>query len=100
MLRYAAPTPHRPRGPLDLASHLSCPYLGLFGDDDALVPHADVDALRAMLTQTAKSFTIRTFAGCGHAFFNDTRPDAYRPAAAAESFQLAVAFLRRHLDAL
>jgi carboxymethylenebutenolidase len=100
MLRYAQPTPHRPRGPLDVAAQLSCPYLGFFGADDALIPLADVDALRTILTRAAKSFTLRTFAGCGHAFFNDTRHDAYRPEAAAESFRLAVAFLHRHLDAL
>jgi carboxymethylenebutenolidase len=100
MLRYPTPTAHRPRSPLDLAPQLSCPHLGLFGEDDGLIPRADVDELREVLTRTAKEFTIRTFAGCGHAFFNDTRPDAYRAAAAAESFDLAVAFLRRHLDAL
>jgi carboxymethylenebutenolidase len=100
MLRYAQPTPHRPHSPLDLAPSLSCPYLGLFGEDDALVPLADVEELRTMLTRAAKRFTIRRFAGCGHAFFNDTRPDAYRPESAAEAFRLAVAFLRQHLDAL
>src|SRR5262245_8301728 len=98
MLRYTNPTPHRPLGPLDEAPRLACPYLGLFGEDDALVPLADVDALRATLTRAGKQFVIRTFAGCGHAFFNDTRPDAYRPAAAAEAFRLAIGFLREHLD--
>lgn len=98
MLRYAAPTPHRPRSPLDVAGALACPYLGLFGADDALVPPADVDELRARLAAAGKTFTLRTFAGCGHAFFNDTRLDAYRPAAAAEAFRDAVAFLHRHLD--
>ena len=99
MLRYAAPTPHRPRGPLDRAVELACPYLGLFGEDDALVPLADVEELRARLTHAGKTFTLHTFPGCGHAFFNDTRPDAYRPTAAARAFRMAVAFLHRHLDA-
>ena len=99
MLRYTHPTPHRPRSPLDAAPQLACPYLGLFGEDDALVPLADVDELRARLTRAGKRFVIRTFAGCGHAFFNDTRPDAYRPAAAAEAFRLAIGFLHEHLDA-
>jgi carboxymethylenebutenolidase len=99
MLRYASPTPHRPRSPLDLAPALACPYLGLFGEDDALVPLADVDELRATLTRAGKRFVIRTFAGCGHAFFNDTRPDVYRPAAAAAAFRLAIGFLGEHLEA-
>jgi carboxymethylenebutenolidase len=97
MLRYAEPTPHRPASPLDLAARLRCPYLGFFGADDVLVPAADVRALTARLREAGATFAIRTFAGCGHAFFNDARPDAYRPAAAAESFAAAVAFLRQHL---
>jgi carboxymethylenebutenolidase len=99
MLRYAAPTAHRPRSPLDLAPGLACPYLGLFGEEDALIPRADVDALRGILERERKAFEIRTYPGCGHAFCNDTRPDAYRPDAAADSFRRAVAFLRRHLSA-
>jgi carboxymethylenebutenolidase len=99
MLRYAEATPHRPRSPLDLAARLGCPYLGLFGADDALVPQRDVEELRTALARAGKRFTIRSFAGCGHAFFNDTRRDAYRPAAAAEAFRLAVEFLHEHLDA-
>ena len=98
MLRYTQPTPHRPRSPLDLAGQLTCPYLGMFGEEDALIPLADVDELRATLARAGKRFEIRTFPGCGHAFMNDTRPDAFRPAAAAESFRLAVAFLHAHLD--
>lgn len=99
MLRYADLTPHRPASPLDLAARLHCPYLGFFGDDDALIPLADVRALDDRLRAAGKTFAIRTFTGCGHAFFNDTRPDAHRPAAAAESFEAAVAFLSRHLRA-
>ena len=71
----------------------------MFGEEDALIPLGDVDELRAKLTQAAKRFEIRTFPGCGHAFMNDTRPDAYRPVAAAESFRLGVSFLHAHLDA-
>ena len=99
MLRYAQPTPHRPRAPLDVAERLVCPYLGLFGEEDTLIPLRDVDELRVKLAQAGKRFEVRTFPGCGHAFMNDTRPDAYRPAAAAESCRLAVDFLHAHLDA-
>jgi carboxymethylenebutenolidase len=99
MLRYAQPTPHRPRSPLDLAPDLHCPYLGLFGEDDALISLADVAVLRDRLARAGKCFTIQTFAGCGHAFFNDTRADAYRPAASGAAFAQALAFLRTHLEA-
>jgi carboxymethylenebutenolidase len=80
-----------------LAPRLQCPYLGLFGGEDALIPSADVAALRAILRDAGKTFDIQTYAGAGHAFYNDTRPDAFRPAAAADAFQRAVAFLHQHL---
>jgi carboxymethylenebutenolidase len=98
MLRYAEHTEAKPASPLEMAPRLYCPYLGLFGGEDALIPQADVDELRAILTSAGKTFAIHVYPGAGHAFFNDTRPDAYRPAAAADAFPRAVAFLRRHLE--
>jgi carboxymethylenebutenolidase len=97
MLRYAERNALKPASPLDLAPRLGCPYLGLFGAEDALIPPADVEELRRLLTEAGKTFEIRTYPGAGHAFFNDTRPDAYRPDAAADAWPRAVDFLRRHL---
>ena len=97
MLRYAEKTPAKPASPLELAPQLRCPYLGLFGADDAIIPQADVDELRAILDRTDQPHEIRVYAGAGHAFFIDTRPDAYRPDAAADAWPRALAFLHRHL---
>jgi len=97
MLRYAETDAVKPASPLDLAPDLACPYLGFFGEDDALIPRADVEALRAILARDGKRFEIVTYPGAGHAFFNDTRPDAFRPQAANESWTRAVTFFRRHL---
>ena len=97
MLRYAEHNERKPVSPLELAPRLACPYLGLFGAEDALIPNADVEELRAILTREGKTFAIHRYAGAGHAFFNDTRPDAYRPDAAADAWPRAVDFLRTHL---
>jgi carboxymethylenebutenolidase len=97
MLRYAETDAVKPASPLDLAPELRCSYLGLFGEEDAIVPLADVEELRAILQREEKTFEIVTYPGAGHAFFNDTRPDAYRPAAAKDAWPRAVAFFRRHL---
>lgn len=97
MLRYAETDATKPASPLDLAPRLGCPYLGLFGADDALIPAKDVAELRDMLVGTGNPVEIVSYPGAGHAFFNDTRPDAYRPAAAADGWQRAITFLRRHL---
>jgi carboxymethylenebutenolidase len=97
MLRYRERDAVKPASPLDLAPELACPYLGLFGAEDALIPAADVAELRAILEREGKRFEIVSYPDAGHAFFNDTRPDAFRPAAAADAWPRAVAFLRRHL---
>lgn len=98
MLRYAENDERKPASPLQRASHLACPYLGLFGEEDALIPLADVEELRGTLAAAGKAFEIVTYQGAGHAFFNDSRPDAYRPEAAADAWRRALAFLRRSLE--
>ena len=97
MLRYTEINERKPRSPLELAPQLGCPYLGLFGQEDALIPASDVEELRAILERTRKTFTIKTYPGAGHAFFNDTRADAYRPEAAADAWPRAIAFLHQHM---
>jgi carboxymethylenebutenolidase len=97
MLRYTEHDERKPESALEMAPRLACPYLGLFGDEDGLIPVADVEELRAILAAHGKTFEIVRYPGAGHAFFNDTRPAAYRPDAAADGFRRAVAFLRTHL---
>jgi carboxymethylenebutenolidase len=97
MLRYAETNERKPESPLAMAPRLVCPYLGLFGEEDGLIPGRDVEELRGILGNAGKTFEIVTYPGAGHAFFNDARPDVYRPRAAADAWPRAVAFLRRHL---
>lgn len=97
MLRYAQRKPHKPASPLDLAPRLGCPYLGLFGAQDALIPEADVNEFAAILEREGKRFEIHSYPEAGHAFCNDTRAEAYRPAAAEDALGRAEAFFRAHL---
>ena len=99
MLRYAEKTPIKPESALDMAPRLSCPYLGLFGEDDALIPRADIKELESILRRASKSFQTKIYAGAGHGFFNDTRPEMYRPEAAKDAWTRALAFFRAHLYA-
>jgi len=97
MLRYTETDAVKPESPLAMALRLACPYLGLFGAEDALIPPDDVEELRTTLARTGRPFDIVEYAGAGHAFMNETRPDGYRPEAAADSWRRALTFLRAHL---
>ena len=99
MLRYepGLDPKRKPRAPLDAVADLSCPALGLYGREDALIPNADVDELEARLARQRQPFEIVRYAGAGHAFLNDTRPALYRPEAAADAWRRLVTFLREHL---
>lgn len=97
MVRYREHNELKPKGPLDVAEDLGCPYLGIFGAEDALIPNEDVEELRRRLQQANKRFEVVSYPGCGHAFLNSNRPDAYRPEAAADAFRRAADFFRREL---
>ena len=88
----------KPRQPLDMAPDLACPLLAFFGEEDDFIPVSDVRRLEAGLTSSAQPAEVLVFPGAGHAFMNDTRPEAYRPAIAAEAWRRMVDFLRQHLD--
>ncbi len=88
----------KPRSPLDALTDLSCPVLGLYGAEDHLIPPADVDAFQERLAKTGQPYELEVYPGAGHAFMNDTRPEMYRPAAAADAFPKLVAFLRSRLS--
>jgi carboxymethylenebutenolidase len=98
MVRYPQRNELKPRSPLDAAADLGCPYLGIFGEEDAIIPMADVAELRTKLEAARKQFRIETYAECGHAFLNRNRPDAYRPQAAADAFERASEFFETHLS--
>lgn len=90
-------SPDKAENPLTLASELSCPYLGLFGEQDALIPRTDIKELESILRRHGKTFQSKVYQGAGHAFFNDERADAYRPEAAKDAWTRTLAFFRTHL---
>jgi len=99
MLRYedGLDPAKKPRSPLQAIPELRCPLLGLYGEEDALIPVADVHALEEALARTAQPHEVRLYPHAGHAFLNDSRPEAYRPEAARDAWQRMLEFLRRQL---
>lgn len=85
-----------PRVTLDL-SGLEAAVLGIFAERDEYVPPDVARKLEADLRGAGKRARFEIFPGVGHAFFNDSRPDAYDARAAARAFAEAAAFLRAEL---
>ena len=63
----------------------------------APVPPAAARQLEADLKTAGKSVDITVFEGADHAFFNDTRAQAYHAAYAATCWSRTLAFYREHV---
>jgi carboxymethylenebutenolidase len=86
-----------PHGKPDFAQ-ISGPVLGHFGTADEFVSVPHVRALEQELHDAGVATTFRFYEGVGHAFFNDTnRLGTYDAAAAANSWELTIAFLHDQL---
>ncbi|MBI3007580.1 MAG: dienelactone hydrolase family protein [candidate division NC10 bacterium] len=87
-----------PKDPLDLAAEVACPVLGLYGEADTGIPVADVRKMEAALKRAGKAAEFVVYPGAPHAFFADYRP-SYRPEAAKDGWQQALAWFARYLKA-
>lgn len=87
----------KPRDPLKAAPDVQCPLIGLYGEEDSLIPLEDVRQLEQTLKSVRHRTVIKTYPGAGHAFFNDTRPAMYRPEAARDAWKRVLAFFGEHL---
>jgi len=81
---------------VDRAGDLSCPLLGLFGQDDVSPSPADVAELEAALKAAGKTYEFHSYEGAGHAFMQVDRTN-YRPVAAVEAWERIWAWFGRYL---
>jgi len=91
-------TPQRPVSPIDMVPNLSCPLLGLFGEEDPNPSPAHADRLKAELDKHKKTYEFRMYPNAGHAFFADYRP-SYRPVAAQDMWHRVLLFYGKYLKA-
>lgn len=84
--------------PLDAeAAGLQTPWLGLFGDEDAMIPVEGVEDLRAALGAASVPTEICRYEGAGHGFHCDAR-DSYHEPAAKDGWQRALDWFATHLS--
>lgn len=77
-------------------SKLRGPVLAHFGKDDGFVDVETAEALVAKIKAAGGSVDAH-FYEAGHAFFNDSRPEAYHEASAKQAWERSLAFLRTNL---
>jgi carboxymethylenebutenolidase len=75
---------------------ISCPVLGLFGEEDQGIPREKVEAMEKGLKEVGKGCEVKMYSGAGHAFFNETRP-SYKAEAASDAWTRTLAFFKARL---
>ncbi|PRY46082.1 dienelactone hydrolase family protein [Umezawaea tangerina] len=75
---------------VEAATELTCPWLGLYGDDDSQIAQADVEKLRDAAAAAEIATDVVRFADSSHRF--DTSP-----AASAEAWQRVLNWFDSHL---
>ncbi len=89
-------TVKQPTAPIDYTKDLSCPLLGLFGEEDRSPSPEQVAHHEAALKKEGKAYEFHLYPNAGHGFFYYDRP-AYRQQQAVDGWQRVFAFLEKHL---
>lgn len=90
-------SPKQPVAAIDYTKDLSCPLLGLFGNDDKRPSPEHVNQHEAELKKHGKNYEFHRYDGAGHGFFYYDKP-AYRQQQAVDGWQKLLAFLEKHLS--
>ena len=86
-----------PHAVLDRAGKVSGPVLMFVGDADPTIPAADLAAINSTAQQAGIDLRVVVFAGAGHAFHCDARPNVYVADAARRAWLDTTEFLARTL---
>ena len=89
------PNPLWPKSPMQLASEMKAPVLGLYGEADTGIPVATVAALKAALAANKKTAEFKIYPGAPHGFHADYRA-SYRKEAADDAWGQMQAWFRKY----
>ena len=90
-------TARQPAAPIDYTADLSCPLLGLFGEEDARPSPEEVATTEAELKRHGKTYEFHMYPDAGHGFFAVDRP-SYRQLAAVDGWQKVLAWYNKYLS--
>ena len=83
--------------PVETFRYLLCPVQFHHAGQDSWVTRQEVDRLQEGLQRYGKPGEVHIYPEAGHAFFNDTRPEAHRAEDARLAWERTLGFLRHHL---
>lgn len=84
-----------PQHPIDVASTLKVPVLGLYGGQDTGIPLDTVEQVREKLKSSSSKSEIIVYSEAPHAFFADYRP-SYRKTEAKEGWERLQTWFKQH----
>jgi carboxymethylenebutenolidase len=90
-------SPNSPVASIDYTPDLSCPVLGLFGEEDRSPTPEQVAQHEEALKKHGKVYEFHMYPDAGHGFFYYHRP-SYRQQQAVDGWQKIFTFLERHLS--
>ena len=91
-----AATEEKPVLPIELAENISCPILGIFGNDDHSPAPEEVDRTEQVLKDLGKDYTFYRYDGAGHGIWYYDKP-MFRQEQALDSFNKVMDFFDEKL---
>lgn len=85
----------QPTHPIDIASQLKVPVLGLYGGKDNSIPPDSIERMKKLLSTGDSRSDIQVYADAPHAFFADYR-SSYRKEAAEDGWRRLQNWLATH----
>ena len=83
--------------PIEQASRIPCPVLGIFGNEDQSPSPEDVDDYESALQAAGVAAEFHRYDGAGHGFQDFTNADRFRKAQSDDAWDKVLAFLNRQL---
>ncbi|MEX2525502.1 MAG: dienelactone hydrolase family protein [Gammaproteobacteria bacterium] len=91
-----------PRGegnpaPMDMVGQITCPVIGIFGNEDQNPSPEDVDDLDKALSNAGVFHVFHRYDGAGHAFQCFTMPERYREEQSEDAWGKLFGYLEQYL---
>jgi carboxymethylenebutenolidase len=84
--------------PIENVGNVTAPILGLYGDEDHVIPLEEIKRFIAVLNTEKIENEFHIYRGAGHAFQDFSRSDHYRSEASEDAWRRTIEFLRNHLS--